>query len=298
MRRLVACPNCRRQYDAGELTPGAKFHCGCGKVLRVKQAQGHDAEVVRCSGCGAPREQGTTACEHCGSDFTLHERDLHTVCPGCLTRVSDRASYCHSCGKALTATTVVGEKSNLPCPHCDDRPHLYSRRLGREDFSVLECQICAGMWIESPVFQALTEKVEANERLDLGFIPPKAGGATIDVNASWSYRKCPECQALMQRRNYARRSGVIVDVCRNHGLWFDADELQQIVAWIKGGGRDRARDRAKEAQREAEIRRRIAAAGDTSAGSSYDGGWFTWQSNQRTGGTVLIDALIDSIFLS
>ena len=141
MRLLVACPNCRRQYEAGQLSPGAKFHCSCGKVLRVKRSKGHDAAVVRCSGCGAPREKGASACEHCSADFTLHERDLHTVCPGCLTRVSDKARFCHSCGKALTAASVAGEESDIICPHCPSKPHLCSRRLGNEDFAMLECQL-------------------------------------------------------------------------------------------------------------------------------------------------------------
>lgn len=297
MRLLVACPNCRRQYEAGKLKPGAKFHCSCGKVLRVKQAKGHDAAVIRCSGCGAPREKGAKACEHCSADFTLHERDMHTVCPECLTRVSDKARFCHSCGQALTASSVAGEESNLPCPACESKPHLRSRRLGTEDFSVLECQGCAGMWIESRIFEELTRKVEAKQLVDSTLLAPTTPvGGTISTREKWSYRHCPSCNGMMQRRNYARRSGVIIDVCREHGIWFDNDELQRILAWIRAGGMQKARHRAKEEEREAETRRRIAAASDTSSGSDYDGGWFTWQSNHRSG-SMLIDALIDSIFM-
>ena len=40
----------------------------------------------------------------------------------------------------------------------------------------------------------------------------------------------------MQRKNYGKRSGVIVDWCGTHGTWLDADELEQIAAFIASGG--------------------------------------------------------------
>jgi hypothetical protein len=46
----------------------------------------------------------------------------------------------------------------------------------------------------------------------------------------------------MWPRHYGRRSGVIIDVCRNHGIWFDADELPRILEWIRQGGLAQARD--------------------------------------------------------
>ena len=57
---------------------------------------------------------------------------------------------------------------------------------------------------------------------------------------------------MMNRRNYAHKSGVIIDVCREHGVWFDPDELQRILAWIRAGGRARAEKElaAEEVRRE------------------------------------------------
>jgi hypothetical protein len=40
----------------------------------------------------------------------------------------------------------------------------------------------------------------------------------------------------MQRRNFGKRSGVIVDVCGKHGVWLDADELEAVAAFIERGG--------------------------------------------------------------
>jgi Zn-finger nucleic acid-binding protein len=49
----------------------------------------------------------------------------------------------------------------------------------------------------------------------------------------------------MNRVNFARCSGVIVDVCKGHGTWFDRDELSGIVQFIRGGGLDMARQKEK-----------------------------------------------------
>jgi Zn-finger nucleic acid-binding protein len=49
----------------------------------------------------------------------------------------------------------------------------------------------------------------------------------------------------MNRVNFARCSGVVVDVCKGHGTWFDRDELRQIVEFIRGGGLEVSRAREK-----------------------------------------------------
>ena len=49
----------------------------------------------------------------------------------------------------------------------------------------------------------------------------------------------------MNRMNFARCSGVIVDVCRGHGVWFDRDELRGIIEFIRAGGLDLSRQKEK-----------------------------------------------------
>jgi Zn-finger nucleic acid-binding protein len=43
------------------------------------------------------------------------------------------------------------------------------------------------------------------------------------------------CDELMVRWNFGRSSGVLVDVCRKHGVWFDAEELAHVLRWIRSG---------------------------------------------------------------
>jgi Zn-finger nucleic acid-binding protein len=40
----------------------------------------------------------------------------------------------------------------------------------------------------------------------------------------------------MNRKLHGKRSGVIVDCCRDHGLWLDAGELRQLMEWSRAGG--------------------------------------------------------------
>ena len=54
------------------------------------------------------------------------------------------------------------------------------------------------------------------------------------------YRRCPECDQFMLRSNYKRSSGVVLDECRQHGTWLDADELEQVAGFILAGGKTSA----------------------------------------------------------
>lgn len=231
MRVIVACSQCKRQYKATGKKPGSRFRCLCGATLTIEQPKGHDARVVRCSSCGAPREKEASACAHCGADFTIHEQDMHTVCPNCLATVSDRAKFCHHCATRLMPESVVGEQSEHTCPVCGPEAFLRSRRLAGRDIAVLECELCAGLWLGLQSFQALLEFEEENPHPASSHPKPAAS-----EQSGPRYRECVVCKQLMQRRNFGQgKSGVIVDLCGKHGIWFDADELSQLIAWVRGG---------------------------------------------------------------
>lgn len=85
--------------------------------------------------------------------------------------------------------------------------------------------------------------------------PPERGARALD---EVRYLPCPLCHATMNRANFGKVSGVIVDVCRKHGTWFDAGELTRIVAFVAGGGLEKSRQR-ESAERRAEERRHAEA---------------------------------------
>ncbi len=244
LRRLVACPGCALQYDATGHEPPGRFRCACGEVVVVEAGVPAEAAVVRCSACGAPRRHAAPACEHCGADFTLHERDLHTLCPGCVTRISDRARHCHACGIAIVPQGRVGALTDRPCPVCGESHRLYSRNVEGQ-ITVLECDHCAGLWLGHRIFELLeTASERALEPLGEVEAAPVTDVAALDGTSF--YRACPQCSKLMHRRNYGRKSGVIVDVCQQDGIWFDRGELDRILAWRRDGGALRAERLAAE----------------------------------------------------
>jgi Zn-finger nucleic acid-binding protein len=88
------------------------------------------------------------------------------------------------------------------------------------------------------------------------------------------YLPCPVCASMMNRVNFAHCSHVIVDVCREHGTWFDRDELRQIVEFIRAGGLNQARaieaeELKSEVERLKESRQRLQTG--TSGGGWSDG---------------------------
>jgi Zn-finger nucleic acid-binding protein len=130
-------------------------------------------------------------------------------------------------------------------------------RIG--DVDLLECASCDGTWIESAAFNRLcTQREELAAVAQQGPAaaasvgPAKAGHYRSSDARRITYRPCPQCGKLMNRQNFARLSGAIVDSCSSHGTFLDRGELHHIVRFILDGGLDRMRraelERIKEEQ--------------------------------------------------
>jgi Zn-finger nucleic acid-binding protein len=96
----------------------------------------------------------------------------------------------------------------------------------------------------------------------------------------------------MNRKNFAGKSGIIVDICREHGTWFDRGELPQLLAFAASGGTARARqqqiDEEARSRREAEIAREAARrASAVVAASSWESRW----NNRRAAVQELLELL-------
>src|SRR5262249_47279073 len=91
----------------------------------------------------------------------------------------------------------------------------------------------------------------------------------------------------MLRKNFGESSGVIVDLCKHHGVWLDHRELERILAFVSAGGLLPSRERqARRLGREAG-RARAASAGWTGrSGAEFD----SWPGSARSE-KDLLDAL-------
>jgi Zn-finger nucleic acid-binding protein len=189
-----------------------------------------EAQTLNCPMCGASVGSDAPQCRFC-------EARLATVaCPSCFAMMFVGSKHCSRCGAAASASeSSVADKK---CPRCKD--DMQWKSLGGH--TLLECPDCLGLWLDVGTF----EKICADREQHAAVL----GAASVSnprpiTNEKVSYIPCPECKQLMNRANFARCSGVIIDVCKQHGIWFDRDELSRIIEFIKEGGLDAARSKEK-----------------------------------------------------
>ena len=231
--RLIACGNCHAQYDVSGVIADT-VTCRCGDTIENRDLTPVDAEIHRCGACGAQVEAVAESCGYCGSEI-VREGELSLICPECFARNEDGSRFCTACGVAFRPEPLCVDGHELPCPACDaTMPPGQVAGIGLN-----ECPKCNGLWVPGESFDALVRRaIEARRNAEQGEgdapAPRRTGGNPLDSRVQ--YRKCPECQGFMQRRNYQRSSGVILDVCHTHGTWLDADELEQIAGFILSRG--------------------------------------------------------------
>jgi Zn-finger nucleic acid-binding protein len=113
------------------------------------------------------------------------------------------------------------------------------------DAELLECAGCEGTWLEADTFERLCASRESQAAVlhtsRDGVTPPAMSRQPV------RYRPCLRCGKMMNRVNFGRVSGAVVDVCKGHGTFLDRGELHQIVRFIQSGGLDRARQAERDA---------------------------------------------------
>jgi Zn-finger nucleic acid-binding protein len=156
--------------------------------------------------------------------------------------------------------TEVAAGALQRCPRCSTG--LEAEIVGA--VAVQRCARCGGLWLDLETFRAICERDAgtAAER-GAGAAGPgggatgrsaPAGGAAGAATGGGRARQlpCPVCAELMNRVNFARVSGVVLDVCRQHGAWFDAGELRAVRSFVRGsglGGPGRQRELAQDRER-------------------------------------------------
>ena len=194
-----------------------------------------NAETLNCPTCGAATSTDATRCLFCDARLAT------VACPRCFGMMFVGSKHCSHCGAKAQRGESSAEASSRPCPRC--RVETESVEVGNA--SLRECARCGGLWVDVESFeQILAEREQHSLMLGAASIVPKQTGGTTEPNKV-RYVPCPECNQLMNRFNFARCSGVVVDVCKGHGTWFDRDELQRIVDFIRGGGLEASRAREK-----------------------------------------------------
>jgi len=155
--------------------------------------------------------------------------------------------FCSGCGRQL-GLEPVAEGGSLACPLCKQSMQLYREGAG----VLLDCGVCGGQFVEHVLLREMLHRQAALA------IPEAVVQLARRPDPRTNYIPCPECSALMNRKNFGTTSGVVVDVCKKHGTWFDEGELPRVLAFVAGGGLERAH--AREAEETARLRHDAAVA--------------------------------------
>jgi Zn-finger nucleic acid-binding protein len=199
-----------------------------------------DASSLHCPNCGAAADPEAPRCPYCHAS-------LATVsCPSCFEQIFDGALFCPKCGARRERTE--NEEAPVFCPGCASP----MRRVDVGATPLLECRSCDGVWVDADVFERLCADQESRAAV-LHQLEPRSRTSS---QGNVRYRKCVRCGTMMNRVNFGRLSGTVVDVCRGHGTFLDGGELHQIAAFIQAGGLERARQRSIDDLREEEHRLR------------------------------------------
>jgi Zn-finger nucleic acid-binding protein len=141
------------------------------------------------------------------------------------------AMHCSGCGRKL-GLEPLGKPDDLKCPDCQRPFEAFCGGPGL----LHDCPKCGGQFVEHALVRELIERHET-----YGSVAPRHPERSNPLQRPVRYVRCPACDAMMNRKNFAGSSGVVVDECRRHGLWFEPGELPRVLAFVESGGLARAR---------------------------------------------------------
>ncbi|NTV45498.1 MAG: zf-TFIIB domain-containing protein [Chlorobiales bacterium] len=202
--------------------------------------------MANCTNCSAPLPLDSITCGYCGS---RNDTDL----------------------KGVHYYTTHEIESERICPRCNIRLRTIDLNINGR-FFIERCDECLGLFFDPNELEALLEATVANvftinkSQLNAIKVPMRAN------EFSAFYIKCPVCGRIMNRVNFGTNSGVIVDRCKDHGVWLDGGELRYLFEWMKAGGKllqqekEEQSKRVKEREQEREKRKNSL---QTAPGETY-----------------------------
>lgn len=136
-----------------------------------------------------------------------------------------------------------------PCPRCKNL-------LGHAGSGVWACGACEGTFFAERALEALVERARTEDELDTA----ESLQTSVSIPASLDdvrYLPCPICGERMNRAIFGRKSGIVVDVCAQHGTWFDHGEVDTAVRFARAhdvlAARPKSSPSAEDIQRRADV---------------------------------------------
>ena len=106
----------------------------------------------------------------------------------------------------------------MNCPVCRE-PMVV---LELDEVEVDHCVGCGGTWLDAGELELLLEDSKKKDELLSSF--------TVDRKDAEKKRTCPICLKKMEKVLCGMDKKVLIDKCRkNDGIWFDRDELEEMI---------------------------------------------------------------------
>ncbi len=182
--------------------------------------------MAKCKSCSAPLSSSSNICEYCGVRNEVDLRGIHNY-------------------------TVSKPKSDRICPNC--KKPMSTIDLGIDgNFFIEQCQICMGLFFDPGELEILLDKSVKNV-FNIQYKKIRTINKELHtIHKRPMYIKCPVCQDMMHRINFGTRSGVIIDRCKQDGIWLEAGELKHLFEWSKAGGQILDKNRKEDEERRKE----------------------------------------------
>lgn len=214
------CEECGGALEAGADAPPCL--CDLGPLVPVAPKETREAKALKCPSCGGWLDVGARRCTYCAVELAS------VRCWRCFELSFAGNSACAQCGATLGLEGDLGETEHA-CASCEDALHL----IAVGDHRIEECEACGGVFVDRMTLSRLVRERRIESEADVVGTPKKRRGREVEAVV---YRRCPVCESVMSRKNFGRNSGVIVDVCHDHGTWFDPDELTLVLEFVASGG--------------------------------------------------------------
>ena len=163
-------------------------------------------------------------CQNCGAALPTNS----PVCTYCNTRnFVDFKSY---------ASANEHQVSTRKCSLCTSPMDTIDVGTAEHHLHIEKCPSCHGLFFDNGEVEQMMEIYTHNPASINRARLHELCELAMESGQRKTYIPCPVCSELMNRQLLGAKSGVIADICHDHGIFFEPGEIRQLIEWKRAGG--------------------------------------------------------------
>lgn len=137
---------------------------------------------------------------------------------------------CATCGDAQACdATPASAADRLHCPRC----RTVLAAINVDSTLVFQCPSCLGCFVSVHAWSVILQRVSEGQPPPLPGFVPLPPGRELPAERLMAEVSCSRCGRPTDRATFGVRSGVVVDICAMHGIWFDAAEITRALDFAR-----------------------------------------------------------------